>query len=304
MKIFDKLLKSLNIFAMALVLASCYSNAVIESDASGDENPGTLTGTNTAAGGHGNTVPHDTASHELKNKSDLPTYMVATLEYFPPFVMRDELRNSTGFDVDVLTAIGEREGFSPIFVPVKWDDAFTVLDRGQRDLLASGISILPERQFNYDFSEPYLTSTFSALCMQRNGSDKRADFKSLFGDRTIRFVTQKNSAGESKLAQLLDGDLSNVLTVDTQYDEVRQVIQNNADVAVDISRVMSYYIDRYPENNLYLLTDPEAKVDNLGFVFKKGNTKLVQKINDGLKKIKDDGTYDKIYRKWFGNNPM
>ena len=36
---------------------------------------------------------------------------------------------------------------------------------------------------------------------------------------------------------------------------------------------------------------------------KKGNTKLLTQINDGLAKIKKDGEFAKIYHKWFGKQP-
>ena len=40
----------------------------------------------------------------------------------------------------------------------------------------------------------------------------------------------------------------------------------------------------------------------MAFAAAKGNTDLINKINEGLQQIKDDGTYDKIYTKWFGDD--
>ena len=41
----------------------------------------------------------------------------------------------------------------------------------------------------------------------------------------------------------------------------------------------------------------------LGIAVKKGNTELLKKINDGLGKIKANGEYAKIYKKWFDKEP-
>ncbi|MBF1750024.1 MAG: transporter substrate-binding domain-containing protein, partial [Veillonella sp.] len=41
----------------------------------------------------------------------------------------------------------------------------------------------------------------------------------------------------------------------------------------------------------------------LGIAVKKGNTELLGKINDGLAKIKANGKYAEIYKKWFGKEP-
>ena len=37
---------------------------------------------------------------------------------------------------------------------------------------------------------------------------------------------------------------------------------------------------------------------------RKGNTKLLAQINDGLRKVYKNGTYAKVYHKWFGNTPV
>ncbi len=39
--------------------------------------------------------------------------------------------------------------------------------------------------------------------------------------------------------------------------------------------------------------------ENYGFAVQKGNKELLDKINAGLKNIKDDGTYDKLIDEWF-----
>ena len=66
--------------------------------------------------------------------------------------------------------------------------------------------------------------------------------------------------------------------------------------------------------NEYFLTQKSAKsmslkevplilsADNYGFAVQKGNKALTKRLNDALKAVKADGTYDKIYRKWFSAN--
>ena len=53
-------------------------------------------------------------------------------------------------------------------------------------------------------------------------------------------------------------------------------------------------------------TDVTAEFDTgeqYGFGVRKGNSALRKQINETLKKAKSDGTYDKIYKKWFGKAP-
>ena len=40
--------------------------------------------------------------------------------------------------------------------------------------------------------------------------------------------------------------------------------------------------------------------EDYGIAMAKDNTELQSKINEALKKLKENGEYDKIYAKWFG----
>ncbi len=54
-------------------------------------------------------------------------------------------------------------------------------------------------------------------------------------------------------------------------------------------------------NDFKLVKDPSFEVENYGMMVKKGNTELLEKFNEGLKIIKENGVYDEIYQKYFGN---
>lgn len=236
------------------------------------------------------------------DESKWPIYKVATLEYFPPFVMRDELRIPAGFDVEVLTAIGKEEHFNVVFIPQSWESCLPSLDTGARSIVATGVTMLPDRVAKYTFSDPYIETSYAAVMKEdpANGKPKLAQFADIFKDPNRTFVTQRGTAGEEMLKKLLNGDMSRVSLVDSQYHEIRYVTTGQADVAFDISIVLQYYIKQQNDKSLYYLIDPEAKVDTMGFALKKGNNELKAKIDAGLRKIKQNGTYDHIYEKWFG----
>ena len=63
-----------------------------------------------------------------------------------------------------------------------------------------------------------------------------------------------------------------------------------------------YYVAKTNDNSVK--TAPVAlTTENLGIAVKKGNTELLAKIESGLAKIKKNGKFAEIYRKWFGKNP-
>lgn len=50
------------------------------------------------------------------------------------------------------------------------------------------------------------------------------------------------------------------------------------------------------------IVDTEKEASQSGFLFRKGSNKLVQEVDKALEDMKKDGTYDKIAKKWFGEN--
>ena len=62
----------------------------------------------------------------------------------------------------------------------------------------------------------------------------------------------------------------------------------------DIHSEALYYVPNGKSHEVWALT-----VTIYGFAVQKGNKELLDKINAGLKNIKDDGTYDKLIDEWF-----
>ncbi len=251
--------------------------------------------------------PASSPAKEASGKlpANAPVYLVGTISSFPPFVMRDELGGAYGFDMDVMTAIGEQQGFGVKFIIAPWKGTLEMLNTGERDIIATGVVITPERQEIYDFSDPYLDTQWMAVLKEdaAAGKPRYKTFEEAMAN-SKKFVTQGGAAGVPVLKKALQGRVGEVQEVDSQFMEIKAVINGQADVAYDISRVLQYYTHTLgAEQKLYGLIDPNSEVNHFGYVVKKGRTDdLLPKINAGLKAIKQNGTYQKIYEKWYGKD--
>lgn len=80
---------------------------------------------------------------------------VATVTDFPPFefIERGKL---TGFDIELMLAIGEMAGFKVEFVRVPRDGILEGLNREEYDAVIAALTITPERKEQWGFSEPYV----------------------------------------------------------------------------------------------------------------------------------------------------
>lgn len=243
------------------------------------------------------------SSQQISPNKTLPNYLVATTSSFPPFILRDKYGKSIGFDVDILNAIAKEEGFTVSFLPQPWNTALPSLNDDSRDIVATGVVITPEREVLYDFSDPYLDTGW--LAVLKKPTDNKDEYKSFIDLRlnpNLVYVSQDSAAGEAQLNTFLTPlERKKLKSVDTQYQEIQSIMNGDADVAFDISRVLQYYIHSNRLNGqLYSIEQPNMTHNQLGFAVKKGRDDLRKKINDGLKKIKENGVYDKIVEKWYG----
>ncbi|WP_230658647.1 transporter substrate-binding domain-containing protein [Psychrobacter sp. I-STPA10] len=232
------------------------------------------------------------------------TYRVVTNASYPPFEDLDATGNVIGFDVDLLEAIGQEEGFNVTFESRPWVVLFDDLKKGQADIIASSVWITDERKQNYGVSNPYYQSPMSLLTLQSDTQtlpDKYTDIK----DQTIavaiggendaffeKFLSAKNQKLTSKSSYVA---LQNLMTDKAQYV---------SDAQVRLDHNIHLYKSQLNEGESFVIVnDPQFPVWEWGILVKKNNVKLLDKINSGLEKIQQNGTYDKIYEKWFHEKP-
>lgn len=100
-------------------------------------------------------APAEQAASATAANKDMPTYLVATEASYAPFEFRDENGLIIGYDVDVLTAIGQDQGFKVQFINHAWEGIFDTLDNGERAIVAAGVLVNDERKQKYALSDPY-----------------------------------------------------------------------------------------------------------------------------------------------------
>lgn len=208
--------------------------------------------------------------------------------------MLDDKGNVVGMDIDILKTIGECQNMSFTFLPHDMQGLLQTVNTGKADIVATGVNITPKRLTQYDFSESYLESSWVALLDGSKG-EKVGSFEAL-KDKPI--ATQGASLSET---QLKASNITNqVIPVKAVFLGVSAVRQGKAIATYDVDSVLNTYLK--DNSSLYTVTDEKAGKVPFGYVMKKGNTDLKSKIDTGLANIKKDGTYDKIYQKWYGKS--
>lgn len=235
----------------------------------------------------------DTAKTEGDKKEEKQKVVFASDTAYAPFEYQDEKTGEyVGFDMDLIKAIGEAEGLEVEIKSMSFDGVLGSVESGNVDGAISAITITDERKEKFDFSNPYFDADQSIAVREDNTDIK--DQATLEG-KTIAVQIATTGA---KLAKSIKG--TKVKEFNTIGDAFMELKNGGADAVVNDIPVTADYLKKTGEG--LKLVGIVKTGEQYGIGVTKGNTELVAKINEGLKTVKDNGEYDKIYKKWFSTD--
>ncbi|MFY9202207.1 MAG: basic amino acid ABC transporter substrate-binding protein [Limnochordia bacterium] len=219
-----------------------------------------------------------------------PVLKVAADCAFVPFEFVDENNKIVGFDVDLAMAIGEAIGYEVQFLNLAWEGLIPSLLNKNIDMIASGMSITEERAKQVNFSDPYFTSVLTIVVHKNNNDIKTLD--DLAGKKV---GVQINTTGDFAASEI---DGAKVSRYNTVPETLQNIVLGIIDAAVIDMPVADAFFDANPNAPLKHV-GKVSEDDYFGLAIRKEDTELLAKVNAALKQLKEDGTYDKIYNKWF-----
>ncbi|MDO4936531.1 MAG: basic amino acid ABC transporter substrate-binding protein [Sutterellaceae bacterium] len=225
-----------------------------------------------------------------------PAYTVGTGATYRPFEFQTPSKEIVGFDIDLMKAIAQAQGFDVEFVNTLWGVIFESVRNGDRDIIMSGITITPARQEAVDFSYPYFAAHQLILTQKNLKVNSIADLKG----KNVAVVA--NSAGDIACSEAFGKASRNIKRFDNTPLALEELSAGGVDAAVGDVGVFAYYALQNPDKAFNQARDPSFKDQYFGIAVRKGNKEVLDKVNAGLKKVIADGTYAKIYAKWFGEN--
>lgn len=208
----------------------------------------------------------------------------------PPYEFVDEDGEYTGFNVDVMRAIALEMGFEVTIVPMNWEDAQTALQNGEVDAI-QGMRRLEVREWLYDFTEPYFENNYAIFSVKGSGIDSISD---LHGKNVTSI---QGDASNQILVSLKGITVKNVPDVKSA---IELVVSGEADAAIGNPIVGIYHINKLGINDQIDISSTDLSSAAYGMAVKKGNASLLRQLDQGLDRIKKNGTFDTVYEKWFG----
>ncbi len=219
-----------------------------------------------------------TTAQSSIDESKLPLHRVATISTYPPFATKDKNGVVTGFDIDVLKAIAKNQDFRVEFVAHPWEDWKDDLTKKEEiDVWTAGITIKDERKQFADFSNPYMSDNTAILVQD----DKTSALISESNINQYTVGVEARSRAVDVANQLIT-DPDKIKEFPSNYVAFEGLLQKKIDAIIGNEMVLAHMTQSFPEYKFKETTLTSLKSKQLGFMVRKGDTKMLKQINDGL----------------------
>ena len=214
----------------------------------------------------------------------------------PPLNMKNKSGEIIGLEVDLLDALALSMGLETRLVTMPFGDLLPALEKGEVDLVMSGMTITPERNARVAFVGPYVISGKSLLTKSKTIASVESAAALDVANRT--YAALRGSTSED----FVKTNLPKAKLVPTQdYDSaVQMVIADEVDALVADYPICALSVLRHPEAGLSMLATPFT-VEPLGIALPAGNPLFVNLLENYLTTLDGTGLLTQLKAKWFSD---
>ena len=216
---------------------------------------------------------------------------VATDATFPPMEFVENGKR-TGFDVELVEAIGKTLGRKVEWIDIDFKGLVPGLISKRFDMAVSGIYITDERKKVVDFTVPYYAG--GLVVMVKDGNTTIKTPADINGKKvSVQVGTKSVSYTKEKFPQV------QLMEVEKNQEMFNLVDIGRADAAVTGKPAAYQYVRT--RGGLKVLPE-QITTEEYGMAIREDAPDLTKAVNGAIDKLKADGTYDQIVKKWFSAN--
>lgn len=213
---------------------------------------------------------------------------------YMPFELTNQKGEIIGFDVDMAKRMAKAMGVELELVSTAWDGIIPALLTDKFDVIMSGMTLTQERNMSINFASPYIQIGQSVIVSNKviDGVKSYQDLN----DSKYTVASKLGTTGEQATKRLIPN--AKYVSFETEQEGVLEVVNGKIDA----------FIYDLPYNAIAVNQRGQGKVTHLDKAFtfeplawgiRKGDPDFLNWLNNFMFQIKNDGTYDKIYQKWF-----
>ena len=225
------------------------------------------------------------------------TYVIGLDDTFAPMGFLNEKGELVGFDVELAQKAAEEMGIKIEYQPIDWTVKETELDSGNIDFLWNGYSITPEREKKVLFSDPYMDNRQIIVTLKDSPVNSKANLEgkriTVQGESSALEAVMKDEAFVNALAEP-------PVEYATNTECFKDIEAKRCD-AIVVDEVLARYYMKQNGEEKYKVLDENFGEEQFAVGMRKDDAALQEALNKALAKLKEDGTYDEIYKKYFAD---
>ena len=216
------------------------------------------------------------------------TLVMATNAEFPPYEYYegDEI---VGIDAEFAAAIAEKLGMELKIEDMAFDSIIPAVQSGKDDFGAAGMTLTEDRMKEVDFSDSYYTGR--QVIIVAEGNSEIAGPDDLEGKK---IGVQQGTTGDIYASD--DYGDENVERYNKGFEAVQALQQGKIDAVIIDDQPAQTFVK---ETKGLKILETEYVEEEYALCFKK-ESELVEKVNEAIEELKEDGTFDKIIDKYIG----
>ncbi|HET9578862.1 MAG TPA: ABC transporter substrate-binding protein [Usitatibacter sp.] len=222
------------------------------------------------------------------------TYKVGSTPTGVPFTFMDtKTQTIQGAMVDLITAIGQDQGFKVQVEATPFASLIPSLTTSKIDIISAAMLITPQRKEVVDFSDPVFPYPEGLILK----ADDKGTYRTLADLKGQVVGAQVGTVYVDFLRK--NGEFAEVKTYDSLADLIRDVGLGRVKAGFGDAPILRYQLSQRKDTGVKLAEGYQTKMDGwVGIGVRKGDKDLLAKINTGLANLKKNGGLDQILAKW------
>ena len=220
---------------------------------------------------------------------------------FVPMGFEEKNGNYAGFDIELAKYVSKKLGITVHFQPIDWDMKETELQNGTFDAIWNGYSATDERREKVAFTVPYMQNTQILVVKKTSGIHSVEDMagKVLGAQNGSSGMLDFEEHPEVLKNRVKGGDAD-------QYQSVNEAIidlKNDRIDALLIDRVYAdYYLTTEGIADEYDTIPSGFESESFAVGVRPADKKLLEALNQAFKELYQEGIFQQISQKWFGED--
>jgi polar amino acid transport system substrate-binding protein len=221
-----------------------------------------------------------------------PALVVATAPTYPPVVFETE-NGIIGIEADLARIVGEKIGREIVFRRYPFPELIDALERGDVDVIMSGLSVTPERSARVRFTDPYMD--IGQLAMIRTQDLARLGRIQWIRRPETRVGYQRGTTGEVYVADHLTRSVA--FAFESVGDGLRALRAGRIDYFVHDSPTIWRLTGDPAHRDLIGLYRPLTE-EHLAWAVHRDDSELARLLNDALARSREEGLIEPILNRW------